>query len=275
MSEDAPIVVLRVPPAARFPRRPRVRQVAGAFALFAALAVPAPSAGAGEALIAVATNFLETLVGLQERFEAATAHRLRIVTGSTAKLYAQITHGAPFDVLLAADRAHPRRLEAQGRAVAGSRFTYATGRLVLWSADAERIRDGEGALSSGEFRALAISNPELAPYGAAARQVLDALGLSERLRERIVLGQNAGHTHAMVATRNAELGFVSLSHVSGPRNGGTGSRWDVPGELYDPIRQDAVLLARAAANPAARAFLDFLRSDGARAHIARHGYRVD
>ena len=130
-------------------------------------------------------------------------------------------------------------------------------------------------LSSGEFRALAISNPDLAPYGAAAQQVLEALGLHHRLQEHIVMGQSVGQTHAMVATSNAELGFVALSQVLGRRNGATGSHWEVPDELHDPIRQDAVLLARGAANPAARAFVDYLRSPEARALIARDGYRVD
>ena len=130
-------------------------------------------------------------------------------------------------------------------------------------------------LSSGEYRALAVSNPDLAPYGAAALQVLEALGLDERLGGRIVTGQNVGQVHAMVATRNAELGFVALSQVLGRRNGATGSRWEVPGELHDPLRQDAVLLVRAASNPAARAFMEYLQGREARALIARDGYRVE
>ena len=234
-----------------------------------------PSAGAGEALVAVAANFSDTMDELKARFEAATPHRLRIALGSTGRLYAQVVNGAPYDVLLAADQAHPRRLEKEGLAVAGSRFTYATGRLALWSADPARIAAGADVLSSGEFRALAVSNPDLAPYGAAALQVLEALGLDERLRARIVTGQNVGQTHAMVATSNAELGFVSLSHVLRPRDGAAGSHWKVPDELHDPIRQDALLLARAASNPAARAFLEYLQSREARVLIARYGYRVE
>ena len=247
----------------------------GAIALCALFSLPALPVSAGEALIAVAANFSRTMAELAARFEARTPHRLRVSLGSSGRLYAQIVNGAPFDVLLAADQAYPRRLEERGFAVPESRFTYATGRLALWSADPGRVAEGAEVLSSGEFRTLALSHPDLAPYGSAARQVLEALGLSERLRGRIVTGQNAGQTLSMVATRNAELGFVALSHVLARDGGAEGSRWDVPEGLHDPIRQDAVLLARAAANPAARAFVDFLRGPQARALIARHGYGVD
>ena len=251
------------------------RRAALACALGALGAAPVPGARAAEALIAVAANFSEAIEELESRFEAGSAHRLRTAFGSTGRLYAQIVNGAPYDVLLAADREHPRRLEERGLGVAGSRFTYATGRLALWSADPRRAQAGAGALASGGFRTIAISNPALAPYGAAAHQVLEALGLKERLRGRIVTGQNVGQTHAMVATRNAELGFVALSLVLARGGGAAGSHWEVPAELHDPIRQDAVLLVRGAENPAARAFIDFLRGPEARALIARHGYRVD
>ena len=245
-------------------------------ALCALFVLPLPPVSAGEALIAVAANFSRTMAELAARFEAGTPHRLRVSLGSSGRLYAQIVNGAPFDILLAADQAYPRRLEERGFAVPDSRFTYATGRLALWSADPGRVgEEGADVLSSGEFRTLALSNPDLAPYGSAARQVLQALGLNERLRERIVTGQNAGQTLSMVATRNAELGFVALSHVLARDGGAEGSRWEVPEGLHDPIRQDAVLLARAAANPAARAFVDYLRGSEARALIARHGYDVD
>lgn len=244
-------------------------------ALVALSVATAPSARAGEALVAVAANFSEAIDELKARFETATPHRLRIVYGSTGRLYAQVVNGAPHDILLAADQAHPRRLVSEGLAVAGSRFTYATGRLALWSMDPERIASGADALSSGEFRALAVSNPDLAPYGAAAHQVLEKLGLHERLRERIVTGQNVGQAHAMVATSSAELGFVALSHVIGRRDGAAGSHWEVPDDLHDPIRQDAVLLLRGKSNPAARAFVAYLRSREARALIVRYGYRVE
>ena len=165
---------------------------------------------------------------------------------------------------------------AEGHAAAGHRFTYAIGRLTLWSPDAARV-DGNGAetLATGNFRALAIANPALAPYGAAAQQTLRALGLLDELQQRIVMGQNIGQAHSMIATGNAELGLVALSYVLSPRNRASGSRWDVPIELYEPIRQDALLLARATDNRAARDFLDFLKSEEARLIIKQYGYAIE
>lgn len=247
----------------------------GFLAVFCALAAGLPPTGANaeEALVAVAANFAEVIEELEARFERETGHRLTVTIGATGQLYAQITNGAPFDILLAADRERPLRLEQEGHAVAGSRFTYAVGKLTLWSADAARIgADGEDALRGGEFRKLAMANPALAPYGEAARETLAALGLYEKLADRLVMGENIGQTHTMVATGNAELGFVALSYVMSPRNEISGSRWDVPQDLYSPIRQDAVLLNRAAANPAAREFLAYLRSDDVLTVIRSFGY---
>ena len=238
-----------------------------------ALATPAAS---GEAVVAVAANFTEVAERLEADFERDSAHTLTFVVGSTGKLYAQIAHGAPFDAFLSADRASPERLEKEGLAVAGSRFTYATGRLTLWSREPGRVgADGAATLRRGEFRLLAIANPELAPYGEAARQTLENLGLWRSLQGKVVMGETVGQAHAMVASGNAELGFVALSYVLSPRNETPGSRWDVPAELYEPIRQDAVLLKRAAGNPAARGFLAFLRSAEARTVIEGYGYRVE
>lgn len=238
-----------------------------------ALALPTR---AGEALAAVAANFAEVADALVPGFRAASGHELTIAVGSTGKLYAQIVNGAPFDLLLAADRERPRLLVEAGLAVAGSRFTYAVGRLALWSAAPDAIGpDGGRTLAAGRFRHLALANPKLAPYGAAARQALERLGLWQELRERVVQAENVGQTFAMVATGNAELGFVALSAVLSPRNTLPGSRWEVPAALYQPIRQDAVLLARAARNPAARAFLDYLKAEPARALIRRFGYAVE
>lgn len=234
-----------------------------------------PAAGE-EAVVAVATNFSEVAERLARDFERESGHRLTLVAGSTGKLHAQIAHGAPFDVFLSADRESPARLEKEGLAVAGSRFTYATGRLTLWSREPGRVgRDGAATLRQGKFRLLAIANPELAPYGAAAKQALEKLGLWERFKDRIVMGETIGQAHALVASGNAELGFVALSSVLSPRNGTGGSRWEVPTGLYAPIRQDAVLLARAAGNAAARGFLGFLRSRKARAVIEAFGYEVE
>ena len=232
------------------------------------------SAAADTARVAVAANFAEPMQALAKLF-AAGGHEVVASAGSTGQFYAQIKNGAPFDALLSADRATPERLEAEGFATTGTRFTYAIGKLALYSAEANRIgADGPAALR-GDFRKLAIANPELAPYGLAAQQALTALGLWEALRPKLVLGQNIGQTFQFVATGNAELGFVALSQVAGPNAPKSGSRWETPQSLYRPIAQDAVLLQRGAANPAARAFLDFLRGDRAREMIASYGYGVE
>ena len=197
-----------------------------------------------------------------------------MTTGSTGKLYAQIVSGAPFDAMLAADQARPARLVDEGHAVAGSRFTYATGRLVLWSAEAGRAGpDAAGTLRRGDFDFLAIANPDLAPYGLAARQALTAMGLFDAVQPRLVMGQNIGQTFSMVATGNAELGLVAESQVLSTRSPAAGTRWAVPAHLHEPIRQDAVLLD--GNNAAARAFLSYLESTEARDVIARSGYGTD
>ena len=226
--------------------------------------------------MAVAANFAEVMERLEADFEAESPHGITVTTGSTGKLYAQIVNGAPFDVLLAADQARPELLEQQGIAVRGTRFTYASGRLSLWSADPQAFDDDAAAwLRRGAFRRLAIANPDLAPYGVAARQVLEALGVYESLVGRLVLGENVGQAHAMVATGNAEAGLVARAYVASPRNREPGSRWDVPADLHAPIRQDAVLLMRAEDNSAARDLLAFLRRDDVRRVIAGYGYGSD
>ena len=251
-------------------------EVRGLLSLALLVCFLAPSACAEDALVAVATNFSEVMERLESDFEQAGDHTLTVTTGSTGKLYAQIRHGAPFDMLLAADQHRPKLLEAESHAVAGSRFTYAVGRLTLWSPDAEHVSvDGSATLRAGSFRKLAMANPDLAPYGAAARETLTALGLLDALQPRMVMGENIGQAHALVATGNADLGFVALSYVLSPRNKPPGSRWDVPEYLYTPIRQDAVLLKRGAGNAAARAFVEFLKTDEARAVIENFGYGVD
>jgi molybdate transport system substrate-binding protein len=217
--------------------------------------------------VAVASNFANVMPALAERFRQASGHELVVSTASTGKLYAQILHGAPYDVFLAADDEHPRRLEAEGRAVPGSRFTYAVGRLALWSPQAG-LALGPETLRRAGFRRLAVANPRLAPYGAAAREVLAGLGLWDGLQPRLVFGENIAQAYQFVASGNAELGLVALAQVQQ----GQGSRWLVPESLHTPLRQDAVLLARAQASPAALAFLAFLRSDAAQAFIRGQGY---
>lgn len=229
-------------------------------------------ASAEEAIVAVAANFADVVEQLKSQFEDNSGHTLTVTIGSTGKLYAQVVNGAPFDVLLAADQVRPARLEQEERAVPGSRFTYAIGRVTLWSADPGRIgTDGAVALGNG-FRHLAIANRGLAPYGAAAMEILESLGLAHDLSPKIVMGEDIGQTFALVATGNAELGFVALSYVLAPQNKNPGSRWDVPVDLYTPIRQDAVLLEHGAGNAAAEAFMQFLQSDHARGTIERLGY---
>lgn len=236
---------------------------------------PGP-ARAGEALVAVAANFAEATDTLKAEFRRRTGHTLIVTTGSTGKLYAQIVAGAPFEILLSADAKTPLKLEEEGKAVAGTRFTYATGKLTLWSADADRIgADGKAALSDPALRYVAIANPDLAPYGVAARETLVAMGLWEQLQPKIVMGQNIGQTFSMVDTGAAEVGFVALSAVQSPRAPAKGSHWDVPPDLFKPIRQDAILLNPGRDNEAAVAFLDFLRTNPALAVIESYGYAFD
>lgn len=247
-----------------------------AMALGLAMLVGCPSARGESALIAVAANFAEVMERLEADFEAQSPHAITVIVGSTGKLYAQITQGAPFDALLAADRQHPVRLEEAGLAVPGARFTYATGRLALWSADPARIpEDGAALLRTGDVERLAMANPELAPYGRAARQTLEALNVLDALEGRIVLGENVGQAYALVATGNAGVGLVALSYVASARNDTPGSRWLVPESLHEPIRQDAVLLSRAEDNSAARDLLAYLRRPEVRALIRSFGYGVD
>jgi molybdate transport system substrate-binding protein len=253
-----------------------IRAILGVLACLAVFLAQGGQARAAEALVAVATNFAEVMELLTPKFAAASGHQLRVSSGSTGKLYAQIMHGAPFDLMLAADQRRPKLLEASPKGVAGSRFTYAIGRLTLWSAEEERIgADGAATLETDDFRHLAMANPKLAPYGLAAQQTLMSLGLWDALQSRIVLGENIGQAFSLVSTGNAELGFVALSAVMSPRNERAGSRWDVPADLYEPIRQDAVLLAHGADNAAARAFVDFVKSAEARKLIAAYGYGAD
>ena len=222
--------------------------------------------------VAVAANFTAPMQKITAAFEADTGHKAELSFGATGKFYAQITHGAPFQVLLAADDTTPVRLEREGQAVANTRFTYAVGTLVLWSAQPGYV-DAQGAvLKTGDFKHLALANPKLAPYGLAATQVLDKLGLTAQLQPRFVQGENIAQTFQFVATGNAPLGFVALSQVMEDGKIRTGSAWRVPAHLHDPIRQDAVLLLPGKDSAAARALMNYLRSDRARAIIQAYGY---
>lgn len=233
-------------------------------------AVPGQSR-AGEANAAVAANFVKPMKEIASRFEERTGHKITLSFGSTGKLYAQIRNGAPFDLFLSADSATPARLEKEGAGVAGSRFTYASGRLALWSPRDGYVDQGGEVLKKGDFRHIAIANPKTAPYGAAARQLLEGMGLWAAIGPRVVQGENIAQTHQFVASGNAELGFIALSQTKDAVGAG-GSLWVVPQALYSPIEQDAILLQHGKDNAAARELLAFLKGDEARAVIEAYGY---
>ncbi|WP_298010752.1 molybdate ABC transporter substrate-binding protein [uncultured Aquabacterium sp.] len=228
---------------------------------------------AAEVSVAVAANFTVPMQKIAALFEQDTGHKAVLAFGSTGRFYAQIRNGAPFEVLLAADDETPARLEQEALAVPGSRFTYAVGRLVLWSKRAGLV-DGQGQVlrRPDAFDKIAVADPKLAPYGAAAIEVMGKLGVLDPLRPKIVQGENIAQTHQFVATQNAALGFVALSQVYVDGRLGEGSAWVVPPDLHTPIRQDAVLLKKGHGHAAATALLLFLKGDKARAVIRGHGY---
>ncbi|MFN3439176.1 MAG: molybdate ABC transporter substrate-binding protein [Acidovorax sp.] len=222
--------------------------------------------------VSVAANFTAPMQKIAAAFEADTGHKAELSFGATGKFYAQITNGAPFQILLAADDTTPARLEREGKAVPHSRFTYAIGTLVLWSAKEGTVDDQGAVLKTGDFKHLAIANPKLAPYGLAATQVMDKLGVAAALQPRLVQGENIAQTYQFVATGNAQLGFVALSQVMADGQVRSGSAWQVPASLHDPIRQDAVLLNPGKNSAAATALLTYLRGAKARAIIQSYGY---
>jgi molybdate transport system substrate-binding protein len=227
---------------------------------------------ADEIRVAVASNFANAAGALAHRFEATSEHEITLVFGSTGKHYAQIRNGAPFEAFFSADDRHPEMLESDGLAIQGSRFTYARGRLVLWSPKDGYVDNRGQVPELGDFRHLAIANPRLAPYGLAAQEVLESRGLWEELQQNLVRGENIGQAFQFVKSGNAELGFVALSQVMSPASQPeTGSRWLVPEGLHTPIRQQAVLLEDSAA---ARAFGEFIRSEEARSIIRIFGYQT-
>ena len=241
--------------------------------LTAALALSA-AAQAEVVQIAVAANFTAPARALAEIFARTTGHEAKLSFGATGAFYTQIKNGAPFDILLAADDERPIRLEKEGDTVPGSRFSYAIGQLVLWSAKPGFV-DGEGAvLKGGNFNKLAIANPQLAPYGAAAVETMDKLGLAAALTPKLVTGESIGQTYNFIATGNAELGFVALAQVLDGGKLKSGSMWVVPAKYHAPIIQDAVILKRAAANPAAKAWMALMRSPNTQDFIRSYGYEV-
>ncbi len=225
--------------------------------------------------IAVASNFALPMASLATAFSQQTGHRLQVSTGASGKFYAQISNGAPFEVFLSADSEKPAQLEKDGLAVQGSRFTYAIGKLVLWSAD-PAVVDAKGqVLDKNQFNKLALANPKMAPYGEAAMETLGALKLKSLLEPKMVMGENIGQTYQFVATGNAEIGFVALSQVTKDNKIISGSAWVVPEMLYSPIKQDAVLLVKGKDSEAARQFLLFLKGAEATKVIRSYGYGVN
>ncbi len=245
------------------PSRLLLHILAGTLALGAVL-----PAQAGQTNVAVAANFTDAAKEIAQAFKAKTGDEAVLSFGSTGQLYTQISQGAPFEVFLAADDERPKKAIAAGLAVPDSAFTYATGKIVLWSQDPKLVQ-GAATLKNGKFDRIAIANPAVAPYGTAAVQAMRALKVYEQLEPKIVQGNNIAQTYQFVETGNAELGFVALSQVA---NRAEGSRWIVPGDLYDTIRQDAVLLVNGADSDTAKAFVAFLKGPEAARIMQRYGY---
>lgn len=223
-------------------------------------------------LVAVAANFTKPMTEIAELFEKTTGHRAKLSFGSSGKFVTQIENGAPFEIFLAADDKSPTKLEQDDFAVANSDFTYAIGKLVLWSATANLVDNQGVILSKGGFKHIALADPKLAPYGAAALEVLKNQNLLDKLQPLFVQGENIAQTYQFVSTGNAELGFVALSQVIDNGKISSGSAWLVPENKYTPLRQEVVLLKKGESNPAASALLVFLKSAEAKAIISKYGY---
>ena len=230
---------------------------------------------ADEVSVAVAANFTEPMKKITAEFEKTNGHKVTLSFGSTGKFYAQVKAGAPFEVLLAADDETPGKMEQEGLAVKDSHFTYAIGKLVLWSATEAFVDDQGEILKRGSFDHIAVANPKLAPYGAAGMQTLQALGVYDAIAPKIVQGENIAQTYQFIATGNALLGFVALSQVIGEDGKvKSGSAWIVPQKYYTPIRQDAVLLERGKDKIAAVELLKFLKTPYAAKIIQSYGYEL-
>jgi len=230
------------------------------------------AAHAAEVQIAVAANFTAPIKEIAAEFEKDTGHKVVASFGPTGGFYTQIKNGAPFEVFFAADDTTPEKLEKEGDTVAGSRWTYAVGKLVLWSSTPGYVDDKGEVLKKNEFKHLSIGNPKTAPYGLAGIQTMEKLGLAEAIKPKLVEGSNITQAYQFVATGNAELGFVALSQVYKDGKITGGSAWIVPADLYEPIKQDAVILSKGKDNPAAKALADYLKGPKAIAVIKAYGY---
>lgn len=240
--------------------------------LFAVFAMG--SAQADDVQVAVAANFTAPIQAIAADFEKDTGHTLVAAYGATGQFYAQIKNGAPFEVFLSADDTTPEKLEKEGDIVKGSRFTYAIGTLALWSAKDGYVDAKGKVLTDNQFKHLSIANPKAAPYGLAATQVLAKLGLTDKVKDKIVEGQNITQAYQFVSTGNAELGFVALSQIYKDGKVTSGSAWIVPAAMHDPIKQDAVILNKGKDNPAAQALVDYLKGPKAAAIIKSYGYQL-
>jgi molybdate transport system substrate-binding protein len=240
----------------------------------AALALCAASLGsAAELKVAVAANFAQTMKEIATLFEKDTGHKVSLTQGSTGKLYAQISQGAPFDVFLSADDETPEKLTREGKAIVGTQFTYAIGRIALWSPKADLVDDGGQVLKTDKFRFLAIANARVAPYGRAAVQTMQKMGILGAIEPRVVQGESITQTFQFVSTGNAQLGFVALSQILENGKIKSGSAWIVPETMHETLKQDAVILNPGKDSAAAAALLNYLKSDKARKIIAGHGYQ--
>jgi len=253
-------------------KKAAISRTPGLFAFLALMLITMQS-NAEVVRVAVAANFTDASRAIAPLFEKATGHILKISYGSTGKLYAQIEHGAPYDIFMAADTERPAKAIKTRLAVPDSQYVYAKGKLVLWSANPGLFEDGEAFLRSGRFKHLALANPKTAPYGLAAQQVMQQIGIWSDVQNKLVRGDSIAQTFQFVATENSEIGFVAYSQVKGWK-GESGSTWEIPADLYQPIDQAAVLLIKGEDNPAAHAFIDFMKSDAAHKVIKSFGYGI-
>lgn len=245
-----------------------------AVCLIAALLIVTFSAKAEQVTVAVAANFSAPMQKIAQAFEQDTGHKAVLAFGSTGNFYAQIRNGAPFQVFLSADDETPLRLEKEGLVIAGTRFSYAVGRVVLWSRQPGLVDDKGEVLRSGKFERIAITNPKLAPYGAAVIEALNKLGLLSEIQPKFVQGENLTQTYQFIATENAPLGFIALSQVFVDGKFTQGSAWVVPASLHTPIRQDAVLLSSGGSSSAATSLMAYLKTDKAKSIIRAYGYEL-
>ena len=229
---------------------------------------------AAEVKVAVAGNFAQPMKDIAAEFEKDTGHKLSLTQGATGKFYAQITNGAPFEVFLSADDETPAKLVKEGKAVSGTQFTYAVGRLVLWSPDEKLVDQGGAILKTDRFKFIAIANAKVAPYGRAAVQTMQKLGVLSAIEPRVVQGESIAQTHQFVTTGNAQLGFVALSQVWENSRIKSGSGWIIPEEIHEQLRQDIVLLNPGKDSSAATALVSYVKSEKAKKIIERYGYKL-